>query len=141
LNLIDEFFISRVDFTNRFFPPADDGEIEEAEEMLGIRFPPDFITFLRISNGFEGFVNTSYLRLIPVRFIYESTEEYCIASFPWAIYLGTNAGGELVVLDTRSQPFQFGMVPFLGLDDDFIPLGDTFAGFVERIYNDEVFDD
>ena len=92
-----------------------------------------------MSNGFEGFLNESYLRLIPVDFLYENTQDFCSEFFPWAIYLGTNGGGEMAVLDTRKQPFQFGL-PYLGVDDDFIALGETFESFVKSIYNDEIFE-
>jgi hypothetical protein len=110
------------------------------EELLGITLPADYRDFLLSSNGFEGFVNESYLRLIPVGFLYENTQDFCSEFFPWAVYLGTNGGGEMAVLDTREQPFQFGLLPYLGEDEDFIPLGETFESFIRAIYNDEVFD-
>jgi len=140
LDLITTYFKTTAAFTNHFYPAASAAEIADAEELLGISLPEDYRNFLLVSNGFEGFVNESYLRLIPVGFLYENSQDYCSEFFPWAIYLGTNGGGEMAVLDTRDQPFQFGLLPYLGVDDDFIALGETFESFVKSIYNDEIFE-
>jgi SMI1/KNR4 family protein SUKH-1 len=140
VNIIDTYFGSPGDFKNRFFAPASDEELADAQDVLQIKFPTDLIEFFKISNGFEGFIDDYYLRLIPAGYMYDSTLDYCSTSFPWAVYLGTNAGGEMVVIDTRETPYQFGMLPYLGTDEDFIPLGDTFGEFIRRVYDDEIFD-
>jgi hypothetical protein len=137
--LIKKYFAGVPDFTNRFYSPANGEEIEVAEEMLEISFPADYKNFLLHSDGFEGFIGDNYLRLIPVGYIYENTQDYCSESRPWAIYLGTNAGGEMVVLDKRKEPCEFGMLPYLGDDEDFIALGDTFEKFILRYYTDDIF--
>jgi hypothetical protein len=140
LDLIATYFKTEAAYKNHFYPAAPRSEIADAEELLGISLPDDYRGFLLLSNGFEGFINQSYLRLIPVGFLYENTQDYCSEFFPWAIYLGTNGGGEMAILDTRKQPFQFGLLPYLGVDEDFISLGETFESFIRSIYNDEVFD-
>jgi len=140
VNIIDQYFKGNASFTNKFFPGATEDDIDDAEEILKIKFPGDYREFLRISNGFEGFINQFYLRLIPVGFIHDDSLDYCSERFAWALYLGTNGGGEMVVLDTRKQPFEFGLLPYLGEDDDIIYLGNSFTSFVEAMYNDEVFD-
>ncbi|RYY10840.1 MAG: SMI1/KNR4 family protein [Chitinophagaceae bacterium] len=114
MDIVVKYFQSPGDYTNHFYPPADPIDITDAEEALEITFPDDYKKFLLYSNGFEGFINGFYLRLVPVGFVYESTMDYCSEFYPWAIYLGTNAGGEMVVLDTRMHPIQFGMLPYLG---------------------------
>jgi hypothetical protein len=139
MELVTKYFQSPDDFKNRFYPPADPGEIADAEDVLQITLPNDYKDFLLYSNGFEGFINGFYLRLVPAGFIYNSTMDYCSEFYPWAIYLGTNAGGEMVVLDTRGDSVQFGMLPYLGSDEDLIPLGNHFGQFIARLYNDDVF--
>ena len=141
MDLINNYFNTTIDFTNHFYPPAAPGEVEDAEELLEIEFPSDYKNFLQVSDGFEGFINKFFIRLIPAGYIYENTQDYCSEFFPWAIYLGTNAGGEMIVLDKRNEPLQFGMIPYLGTDEDLIILGDTFEAFIVSLYNDEVFGD
>ena len=140
MGLIQTYFKTKAAFTNHFYPAASAAEIADVEELLEISLPEDYRDFLLESNGFEGFLNESYLRLIPVEFLYDNTQDYCSEFFPWAIYLGTNGGGEMAVLDTRKKPYQFGLLPYLGVDEDFIALGDTFESFVKSIYNDEIFE-
>jgi SMI1/KNR4 family protein SUKH-1 len=140
VTLIEKYFAGIPDFTNHFYPPARKDDIRLAEQMLEVSLPADYKNFLLYADGFEGFVGDNYLRLIPVGYLHEDTREYCSESRPWAVYLGTNAGGEMIVLDTRSEPFQFGMLPYLGDNEDFIPLGDTFEKFIVRYYNDDVFE-
>ncbi|RZK44957.1 MAG: SMI1/KNR4 family protein [Hymenobacter sp.] len=138
--MIANYFDSRPDFSNRFFSPAEADEISVAEEVLKVILPEDYKRFLSYSNGFEGFINGYYLRLIPVGYLYENTQDYCSETRPWAIYLGTNGGGEMVVLDSRSTPMQFGLLPYLGQEEDFIALGDSFQSFIASVYNDEIFE-
>ena len=140
MDLISTYFNTTASFKNHFYPAASNDEIENAEALLGIKLPEDYCNFLLASNGFEGFINEFYLRLIPVGFLYDNTQDYCSEFFPWAIYLGTNGGGEMAVLDIREQPYQFGLLPYLGVEEDFIALGDKFESFVKSIYNDEVFE-
>lgn len=140
MDLIATYFTTKASFTNHFSPGASAEEIADAEALLGFKLPEDYRDFLLTSNGFEGFVNEFYLRLIPVGFLHENSQDYCSESFPWAIYLGTNGGGEMAILDTREQPFQFGLLPYLGVDEDFISLGETFESFIKCIYNDEIFE-
>jgi hypothetical protein len=141
MELVEKYFQSPVDFKNRFFPAAEKEDIAEAEELLQMKFADDFIQFLQFSNGFEGFINNTYIRLIPVDYIYDNTQDYCSEFYPWAVFIGTNAGGEMIVIDTRNKTTQFGFLPYLGTGEDFIALGNKFEELITRIYNDDIFED
>ncbi|WP_156522595.1 hypothetical protein [Arachidicoccus ginsenosidimutans] len=71
---------------------------------------------------------------------FESAQNICAKFFPWAIYIGTNGNVEMFVIDKRNFPYQFGLLPFIANDNDFISLGNTFEKFVERLYNDTAFE-
>lgn len=127
------------DSPNTLNPPATEAQIAAAEARLGISLPADYRAFLLTSNGFEGEVGEWVVILDPVEDIYQNTQDNCAEFFPWAVYLGTNGNLEMFLLDKRSTPYQFGLMPAIGGEEDFIPLGDTFEGFLKRLYEDDVF--
>ncbi|MFT3824003.1 MAG: SMI1/KNR4 family protein [Chitinophagaceae bacterium] len=120
--------------------PATNEEIASLERQLEIELPDGYKSFLKFTNGFEGLINEFVARFDPADQIYQSTKDTCAEFFPWAIYIGTNCNVEMFVIDKRQIPFQFGLLPFIAHEDDFIPLGDSFEKFIERLYNDTVFE-
>jgi hypothetical protein len=48
--------------------------------------------------------------------------------------IGSDGGNEMYVLDKRREKLQFGILPYVGGEDDFIPLGETFEEFVRHLY-------
>lgn len=141
-----------IDFIRKYFPnadvagnknefnlPATNDQIVNLENQLEIEFPNDYKEFLKFTNGFEGLVNEFVVRFVPVEQIYQSTQDTCSEFFPWAIYIGTNGNVEMFVIDKRQTPYQFGLLPYIADDNDFIPLGDTFEKFIERLYSDTAF--
>ena len=138
-DFIKKYFHDTVDRKNEFNFPATSEQIENLENQLKIEFPNDYKEFLKFTNGFEGSVNEFFVRFEPVELIYQSTQDICAEFFQWAIYIGTNGSGEMFVIDKRQTPYQFGLLPFIADDNDFIPLGDTFEKFIERLYDDTAF--
>jgi len=132
---ITKFFQSTGDCQNEFFSPATEDSIVELEGHLNIHLPKSYRDFLLHSNGFEGSINDFFVSLEPVETILATTEVTC-KYFPWAVYIGTNGNLEMFVIDKRKQPYQFGLLPYIADDNDFIPLGDTFEKFINRLYND-----
>lgn len=119
---------------NTVNPATDLETISEVEKELNIRFPKDYKDFLLITNGYEGSIGQSYVQLIRVEEVVKYTEMYGGEFFSWAIYLGTDGGNEMFVLDKREDQLQFGVMPFIGNDKDFIPLGNTFKEFIKHLY-------
>lgn len=109
------------------------------ENQLGIEFPGDYKVFLKFTNGFEGLINEFVVQFLPVDQISKSTQDACAKFFPWAIYIGTNGNLEMFVLDKRKVPYQFGLLPYIAKDNDFLPLGDSFEKFIDQLYNNTAF--
>jgi hypothetical protein len=86
---LEEFFYSKPDPDNNFYPPASSEEIAAVENRLNIQFSEDYRAFLKSSNGFEGFLNEFLAQLLPVERIEEETT-WIAKSFPWAICIGNN---------------------------------------------------
>jgi hypothetical protein len=120
--------------------PATDEQILQLENQLQLTLPGDYKEFLQQMNGYEGSINEFIVDFVSVEEIYQSTKDTCMLHYPWAVYIGTDGGLEMFVIDTRQTPFQFGLLPNIGNDNDFIALGDTFEKFIERLYQDRAFD-
>ncbi|SEJ25927.1 SMI1 / KNR4 family (SUKH-1) [Dyadobacter koreensis] len=115
--------------------PASLQDIAQLEAELGIRLPSDFSTFLRNVNGFEGFIGNSYAIFAPLQAIYQMTLDYCAELYPWAVFIGSNGGLEMFIIDTRSSPYQFGLLPFIADDSDFVGFGQSLEQFLEMLAN------
>ena len=137
---MNPFLTNLVSGQNVEINPATDEQIIKLESQLGIELPIGYKDFLRFTNGFEGLLNEFVVKFAPVEQIYQSTQAACLEFFPWAIYIGTNGNVEMFVIDKRQKPYQFGLLPYIANDNDFIPLGDTFEEFIERIYNGKAFE-
>ncbi len=122
---------------NVFNSPADIKNITKVENDLKINFPQDYKDFLQIANGYDGTLGQSYVQLVRVEEIPKFTEMYGGEIFPWIIYLGADGGNEMFVLDKRGSELQFGVMPFIGEDNDFISLGKTFEEFAGHLYNND----
>jgi cell wall assembly regulator SMI1 len=136
-DFIDKYF--KANSSNQFFPPGTTEQIINLENKLGIKLPNDYKDFLRLTNGFDGIINEFVARFDPIERIYQSTQDNCSKFFPWAVFIGTNGNIEMFVIDKRSTPFQFGLLPYIASDNDFIPLGDTFGEFIHQLYTDTAF--
>ena len=139
-NIISKYCPDTDDYRNEFNSPAKDEDIGELEKQLGISLPNDYKDFLKFTNGMDGQINEFIVNFNSVDKIYQSTLDTCVKFFPWAIYIGTNGNLEMFVIDKRQKPYQFGLLPYIGDDNDFIPLGDTFEKFIERLYNNTAFE-
>ena len=137
---IKKYFHDTENNKNEFNSPATSEQIASLEKQLGVELPNGYKEFLKFTNGFEGFVNKFVVKFASVDQIYQSTQDTCAAFFPWAIYIGTNRNVEMFVIDKRQAPYQFGLLPFIADDNDFIPLGDSFEKFIKRLYDDTAFE-
>jgi hypothetical protein len=139
-DFVTKYFHDTEDNKNEFNSPATNDQIANLENQLDLQFPIDYKDFLKFTNGFEGFVNEFVVSFASVDQIYQCTQDNCGAFFSWAVYIGTNGNLEMFVMDKRSTPYQFGLLPYIAEDNDFIPLGGSFEKFIERLYNDTGFE-
>ncbi|MDB5276122.1 MAG: hypothetical protein JWR61_1077 [Ferruginibacter sp.] len=122
---------------SKFFPAADLDNIKQVEKLLAIKFPEDYIAFLRRTNGYNGKVGQSYSIFLQVEQIERYTKEYGGEIFPWIVFIGTDGGNEMYVIDTRDDKMNFGILPYIGDKNDFISLGSTFEIFVDHLYHND----
>jgi len=123
-------------------PPArftESSLIKELESKLECALPQDYRDFLLTTNGFDGFIGDFYAVFESVDRISECTKDNCSEFFPWAIYIGTNGNLEMFVMDKRTNPYTYGLLPFIADDNDFIPLSKDFERFILRLFEDKVF--
>jgi hypothetical protein len=122
---------------NTFYPPADIETILGVENTLSVKFPKDYVDFLLSTNGYEGMLGESNVFFLCVEKIIEYTEDYGSEFFPWIIFVGTDGGNEMYVIDRRESELQFGILPYIGREEDFVPLGNTFETFVRHLYHND----
>lgn len=127
-----EFLTSKL----RLRPRASDKAIKNLQETYGVQFPEDYISFLKSSNGSDGFVGDAYLILMSVEEIPKLNEGYAIDEFaPGLILFGTSGGGVAYLFDIRSSTIEIVEVPFDILSLDTIKhVGFTLLDLLEYKY-------
>jgi len=115
---------------------ATDETIRSSEIELGLRLPDQYVQFLKIGNGGEGFIGESYAifwgvsELSSLNASYESNK-----LAPGFLIFGSDGGGEAFGFDTRGLNWPLFQIPFVGLDwNSARPLGNSFDEFLERLY-------
>ena len=89
------------------------------------------------TNGYNGKIGKVYGIFIQIEKVTEYTEAYGGEFFPWIIFVGTDGGNEMFVIDQRKDKIQFGTLPYIGDESDFIALGNTFEEFVKHLYDND----
>ena len=86
-NLLDNFNCN---------PPVNDPTIDAFEHNSGLRLPTDYVDFLKIANGGEGFIGEgSYLILWKLENIEKFNIAYEVHEYaPGLILVGSDGGGE-----------------------------------------------
>ncbi|EHQ07925.1 SMI1/KNR4 family protein [Leptonema illini] len=97
--------------------------------------PPDYIEFLKISNGGEGFVGAEYMILYRGEDLMQTNAEYHVDENAPGIFLfGSNGGGEALAFDLRDENrIDYVLIPFMFDYNDIIVLGSSFSGFIKRV--------
>lgn len=115
---------------------ASDNAIAQCQAVAGVELPPEYVQFVKRSNGAEGFVGeSSYLMLWPVEELLEMNEAYEIKEYaPGLLLFGSDGGGEAYAFDLRYMHKPIVRVPFVGLSiDDIVHVGDTFSAFLKAL--------
>jgi hypothetical protein len=97
--------------------PATETSLSELRESVGIDLPDDYLSFLRVHDGGEGFFGDSYLMLWRAGELIELNRAYEISVYaPGLFAFGSDGGGEAFAFDFRSKPPALVSVPFVGMD-------------------------
>jgi len=113
--------------------------IEKCANDLGLSFPPDYVRFLLVSNGAEGYTPpqhiAGYFALYTVEELVACNEGYEIQKrFPGYLSIGTNGAGELFLLNTlaKDQPTLMVRASDNTLKNAIV-VGTNFAAFLQSI--------
>ncbi len=116
--------------------PAQAGDIQAAEQKLGVRFPDDYRAFLQASDGLEGFVGEdAYLMLWYAKEVAELNEGYSVAEFaPGLVLIGTDGGDTGYGFTQKGGGHQYVQVPLVGMSADAIePKGRSLSDLVRGL--------
>jgi hypothetical protein len=129
------------DFTKE--PPASREDIENYELQLARHFPASYCEFLLEANGGEGSIGESgYVMLWPLHALEENLKGYKFDRYvPDFLPIGSDGGGEALVIDYRTNPHRLGYVPFSDLQyESFVPISANFWDALRIIGEGRVFD-
>ena len=118
---------------------ATDAIILAGEEQLGVKLPVDYVEFLKMGNGGEGFVGKEYLILWGIEELASMNQHYEIHKYvPRLLIFGSNGGGEAYGFDARTTSWPVVRMPFVGMEWEVAePFGTTFNAFLEHLYGME----
>ena len=119
-------------------PGASENLLKKVELQLGVSLPPEYVDFVKYSNGAEGIIGeNSYLVLWPMEEIDLLNEAYAVSEFaPGLLLFGSDGGGAGYAFDTRSETMPIVEVPFIGMNLDNTKLcGQTFIEFLKYLHS------
>jgi len=114
-------------------PGAGEADIVDEERRLGLRLPEDYVAFLRVSDGAEGFIgDNSYVILWSSKELSSMNDAYEVQKYvPGLLIIGSSGGGEAYGFDTRGSAWPIVQVPFVGMDwGDAQLMGESFSLFL-----------
>jgi hypothetical protein len=117
-------------------PGAAKTVIAEGAAQLGVPLPADYVEFLKLANGGEGFISEhAYVMLWGIEELAAMNRSYEVQKYaPGLLIFGSNGGGEAYGFDTRDRQWPVVQVPFVGMDWTLAqPKGRSFGEFLERL--------
>jgi len=121
---------------------ASEESLREVALELNVTFPPDYVAFMRESNGGEGPVGDedppAYLIVYRVEELVSLNRD-SLESFPSWVFIGSDGGGEAVALRRGPEP-TFALVPFIGDEEDALVSGHSFEEFIVAFATDAILD-
>lgn len=120
----------------RFDGGASAEAIAECEKKRQIKLPEDYVQFVKVADGAEGFINdTAYLALWKIGDLYSLNHSYRVEEYvPGCLLFGSDGGGEALAFDTRVAPFAVVQIPFIGMEwKEARVLGRSFSEFLKNL--------
>jgi hypothetical protein len=111
---------------------VNDAQLKILTTSLPISLPPDFISFLKFSNGAVGMIGNNYLEICKAEDIISLNEDYSVKLYaPGLILFGTDGGGEGYGFDYRGVDPIVVDIPFVGMSwNEARKKGDNFLEFL-----------
>jgi hypothetical protein len=117
-------------------PGATSWAINQLKEDLGLQLPDDYISFLRDTNGGEGFIGpNAYIVLWRAEDLGPMNKAYQVNSYaPGLLLFGSDGGGEAFAFDVTAEGMPIVGVPFVGMDRSAAkPLAINFHAFLDDL--------
>lgn len=119
-------------------PPAPSGAVEAMAKESDLSLPADYLKFLTLCNGGDGFlsVQPNYLRLWAAEEVVGNNRDYQMPDYvPGFFGFGDAGGGDFFAFDTRgSQPWPIVSIPFVPMNpEDAIAVADSFAELLGHV--------
>ena len=109
-------------------------EIAKAQADLGVTFPADYVEFMLLSDGGEGWLGPNYISLYDLHDVVYRNRLYAESSVEFLIF-GSDGGGEFFAFDTQANPMPVVTVNMVGFSrEEAIFCGGTFTEFLEFLY-------
>ena len=120
-------------------PSASAANIAECEQRLGHALPAEYVQFLNMMDGGQGFINREYVIFYSVGEIFSVNEAYEIEkAAPGLLVFGSNGGGEAYGFDTRNAKWPVVQLPLIGMEWSVAwPKGDSFYEFLKTLYESD----
>jgi len=108
------------------------------DSILSLRhlnLPLDYLEFIALTNGGEGFVGDNYLVLWKAEELETFNKEFEVDVYAKGLFLfGGDGGGEGFGFDMRSQPYKIVLVPYIGMSlNDAIVVADNFTLLLDKM--------
>lgn len=118
-------------------PGASETEIRVLLDSVKVKLPGEYLEFLRIANGAEGYMcEGNYLSLYSIDEVIECNRAFG-EWLPWFVFIGTSGSISGYGLDTRSISMPVLEADWIGLDSNPIFLcGMSFVEFLENLSQD-----
>lgn len=118
---------------------ADEKEIMEVENRIGVKLPIQYKEFMLYSNGAEGELGeNSYLVIWPIEEIISLNEAYSVNQYtPGILYFGSDGGDIAYAFDIRNENISIIEIPFESIHiEDAQLCAYDFIDFIEKMYNE-----
>lgn len=116
--------------------PAKARDIDMVEQGLGVRLPNEYIAFLKLRNGGEGFIGKdSYAIFWKTGDLHSLNSAYEVETYaPGLFIFGSDGGGEAYAIDYADPALSIVAVPFVGMDRELVrKIGSNFDEFLNAL--------
>jgi hypothetical protein len=117
-------------------PGTSESEIRRCEQALKHRLPEEYVGFMRVTNGGEGFIGEGYAAFFNLNELPLVNTDYQVEEFaPGLVIFASNGGGECFGFDTRDEQWPIVQVPSIGMEWKYAwPIGRSFSEFLQLLY-------
>lgn len=122
-------------------------QVLTTEQSLGRTIPADLVELVRWHDGISGVIEDEpgggmYFALFPVSEWATMTTAYGFDErLPDTVIIGSNGGGEAIVLDCRQEEPRYALVPFVVAGpEDLLPLGSSVQELLDALARRSAFD-